>query len=118
VKPTTGGGIYYGLLTGYLAAEVLSDALAAGEATGRRLKEYERRWRARLGPEIRAGLAFRAVAEKLSDATIDRLMELTRVDGIVPLLRQTADFNWHRSAARALLRHAEFRKIVVGAMFQ
>ena len=118
VKPTTGGGIYYGLLTGHLAAEVLSDALAAGEPTGRRLKEYERRWRARLGPEIRAGLAFRAVGEKLGDPTIDRLIELTRVDGIVPLLRQTADFNWHSSAARALLRHAEFRKIVVGAMFQ
>jgi len=36
----------------------------------------------------------------------------------VPLLRQTADFNWHSGAARALLRHSEFRKIVVGAMFQ
>jgi digeranylgeranylglycerophospholipid reductase len=118
VKPTTGGGIYYGLLTGHLAADVLSEALAAGDASARRLKEYERRWRARLGPEIRAGLAFRAVAGKLNDASIDRLMELTRVDGIVPLLRQTADFNWHGVAARALLRHAEFRKIVVGAMFQ
>jgi len=118
VKPTTGGGIYYGLLTGHLAADVLSEALTAGEPTGSRLKEYERRWRTRLGPEIRAGLAFRAVAAKLSDAAIDRLLELTRVDGIVPLLRQTADFNWHRTAARALLRHAEFRKIVVGAIFQ
>ena len=39
-------------------------------------------------------------------------MELARVDGIVPLLKQTADFNWHRTAARALLRHAEFRRIV------
>jgi len=44
-------------------------------------------------------------------------MELARVDGIVPLLQQTADFNWHRTAARALLRHAEFRRIVVKAMW-
>ena len=27
VKPTTGGGIYYGLLTGHLAADVLAEAL-------------------------------------------------------------------------------------------
>jgi flavin-dependent dehydrogenase len=117
VKPTTGGGIYYGLLTGHLAADVLCEALAADRLTGRSLKEYERRWRARLGPEIRAGLAFRTVAARLTDTTVDRLVELTRVDGIVPLLRQTADFNWHSAAARALLRHAEFRKIVMSSIW-
>jgi digeranylgeranylglycerophospholipid reductase len=117
VKPTTGGGIYYGLLTGQIAGEVLGEALKENQLEARRLREYERRWRARLGPEIRAGLAFRAVASRLGDSAIERLMELARVDGIVPLLKQTADFNWHRTAARALLRHAEFRKIVVSSMW-
>jgi digeranylgeranylglycerophospholipid reductase len=117
VKPTTGGGIYYGLLTGHLAAGVLIDALADDRLGARRLKEYERRWRARLGPEIRAGLAFRTVAAKLNDVAVDRLVELARVDGIVPLLQQTADFNWHHTAARALLRHAEFRRIVFRSMW-
>jgi len=117
VKPTTGGGIYYGLLTGHLAADVLSDALRADRLTGGRLKEYERRWRKRLGPEIRAGLAFRAVASRLHDTAVDRLMELARVDGIVPVLKQTADFNWHRAATRALLRHGEFRKIVLTSIW-
>jgi digeranylgeranylglycerophospholipid reductase len=117
VKPTTGGGIYYGLLSGHLAADVLSDALRADRLTGGRLKEYERRWRKRLGPEIRAGLAFRAAASRLHDTAVDRLMELARVDGIVPLLKQTADFNWHRAATRALLRHGEFRKIVLTSIW-
>jgi geranylgeranyl reductase family protein len=117
VKPTTGGGIYYGLLTGHLAADVLAEALGEDRLSGGRLKEYERRWRKRLGPEIRAGLAFRAVASRLHDHAVDRLMELARVDGIVPLLKQTADFNWHRTATRALLRHAEFRKIVLTSIW-
>jgi digeranylgeranylglycerophospholipid reductase len=117
VKPTTGGGIYYGLLTGHLAAGVLTDALRSDRLTARHLKDYERQWRARLGPDIRAGLAFRAVASRLNDGAIDRLMELARVDGIVPLLKQTADFNWHRTAARALLRHAEFRRIVFSSIW-
>jgi geranylgeranyl reductase family protein len=117
VKPTTGGGIYYGLLTGHLAAGVLAEALSEDRLGARRLKEYERRWRARLGPEIRAGLAFRAVAARLNDGAVDRLIELARVDGIVPLLTQTADFNWHHTAARALLRHAKFRRIVLESMW-
>jgi digeranylgeranylglycerophospholipid reductase len=117
VKPTTGGGIYYGLLTGHLAAGVLAEALGDDRLGASRLKEYERRWRARLGPEIRAGLAFRAVAARFNDVTVDRLIELARVDGIVPLLKQTADFNWHHTAARALLRHAEFRRIVLKSMW-
>jgi geranylgeranyl reductase family protein len=117
VKATTGGGIYFGLLSGRIAAEVLSVALADDQLSGTRLREYERRWRARLWPEIRAGLAFRAMASRLSDRTIDRVVELARVDGIVPLLKQTADFNWHGAAARALLRHPSFRRIVFGSIW-
>jgi geranylgeranyl reductase family protein len=116
VKPTTGGGIYYGLLSGRLAAETLDEALGRDALTARHLRVYETRWRERLGPEIRAGLAFRAVASRVSDRGINALVELARVDGIVPLLKETANFNWHRTAAIALLRHPAFRKIVLGSI--
>jgi digeranylgeranylglycerophospholipid reductase len=117
VKATTGGGIYFGLLSGRIAADVLAGALADDRLTATRLREYERRWRARLWPEIRAGLAFRSMAARLSDRAIDALVELARVDGIVPLLKQTADFNWHGAAARALLRSASFRRVVFGSIW-
>ena len=117
VKATTGGGIYFGLLSGRIAAEVLSGALRDDRLAATHLREYERRWRARLWPEIRAGLAFRAIASRLSDRTIDRVVELARVDGIVPLLKQTADFNWHGAAARSLLRHPSFRRIVFDSIW-
>jgi len=90
---------------------------SGGRLTAARLREYERRWRARLWPEIRAGLAFRAMASRLSDRTIDRVIELARVDGIVPLLKQTADFNWHGAAARSLLRHPSFRRVVFSSIW-
>jgi geranylgeranyl reductase family protein len=118
VKPTTGGGIYYGLLTGRIAAEVIGDSIRHDDFERDRLKEYERRWRAQLGGEIRAGLAFRAVASRLGDRAIDSLMELARVDGIVPVLKQTADFNWHGAAALSLLRNASFRRIVFSAIWR
>jgi digeranylgeranylglycerophospholipid reductase len=117
VKATTGGGIYFGLISGQIAADVLRSALAEDCLTASRLREYERRWRARLWPEIRAGLAFRTMAAKLSDGAIDALVELARVDGIVPLLKQTADFNWHGAAARSLLRNPSFRRVVFSSLW-
>ena len=116
VKPTTGGGIYYGVLSGRLAAETLDEALARDALGERHLRPYETRWRERLGPEIRAGLAFRAIAARMSDRGIHALIELARVDGLVPLLKQTANFNWHRAAALAMLKHPSFRKIVLGSI--
>lgn len=117
VKPTTGGGIYYGLISGLLAGEVVSAALDDHDLSKSRLRAYETRWRERLGADIRIGLAFRTLALRLSDRAIDALVELARVDGLVPLLKQTADFNWHRQSALALLRHAQFRRILLASLW-
>lgn len=117
VKATTGGGIYFGLLSGRIAAEVLAPALREDRLDATALREYERRWRQRLWPEIRAGLAFRKMAIRLNDRAIDALVELARVDGIVPLLKQTADFNWHGATAMSLLRNPSFRRVVFRSLW-
>jgi digeranylgeranylglycerophospholipid reductase len=118
VKPTTGGGIYYGLITGSIAAAVLDAGLRADALDAADLKPYETRWRARLGPDIRIGLAFRRLAERFDDRAINAVVELARIDGVVPLLRQTASFNWHRRAALALMNHGGFRKILLRALLR
>jgi geranylgeranyl reductase family protein len=112
VKPTTGGGIYYGLISGQLAGDALAKGLSRDRLAASDLRAYETRWRRRLGHEIRIGLAFRKVAARLSDESIDSLIELAKVNGIVPLLQRTASFNWHSTAAMALLADASFRKLV------
>jgi flavin-dependent dehydrogenase len=117
-KPTTGGGIYYSLISGQIAAATLDEALGADDLRDTRLRRYETLWRERVGAEIRIGLAFRTLAARLTDRAIDSVIELARVDGIVPLLRQTADFNWHRQSALALLKHAQFRKILLSSLWR
>ena len=57
------------------------------------------------------------LAARLNDRGIDSLVELARIDGIVPMLRQTADFNWHRQSALALLRHSQFRRILLSSLW-
>jgi flavin-dependent dehydrogenase len=116
VKPTTGGGIYYGMLSGVMAADALARSLRRDRLEADALQGYETAWRRRLGAEIESGIAFRRIAESLSDESIDALIDLGRDNGVVPLLRRTASFNWHRKAAVALLKHPSVRRIVFGAL--
>lgn len=116
VKPTTGGGIYYSLVSAAIAADVVGDALDRGDLSERALAEYERRWRKRLSGELNAQLALRRVAERLSDEEIDGLFELARTDGIMPIIRRTARFNRHRALILALFSHPPARKIFFRAL--
>lgn len=112
VKPTTGGGIYYSLMSAKLAAEVLIDALQRDQLSERVLRKYETRWRKQFEPEFRAQLSLRTLAQRLTDVEIDSLFELANTNGLMPLIRRTAQFNQHRNLIHALLRHAPARKIL------
>jgi flavin-dependent dehydrogenase len=105
VKSTTGGGIYYSLLSASLAADVLTDALANGDLRAESLAEYERRWRSALNAEL--------TAQRLSDDDIEQLFDLVRTDGIMPIVRKTATFNRHRELILALLKHPPVRQILL-----
>ena len=54
----------------------------------------------------------RELVTRLSDREIDSFFELARTDGIMPIVRKTAQFNHHRHLIRALLRHPPARKIL------
>jgi geranylgeranyl reductase family protein len=116
VKPTTGGGIYYSVVSGKLAADVLSSRLAVNDLSATAMREYEGRWRARFQPEFSAQLALRFVAERMRDADIDALFTLAITDGVLPLVRQKARFNQHRDFILALLRHPPARRALFGRL--
>lgn len=116
VKPTTGGGIYYSVVSGEIAAEVLGARLAVDDLSAAAMREYEQRWRLRFQSEFTAQLALRFVAQRMRDADIDALFTLAITDGILPLVRQTARFNRHRDFILALLRHQPARRALFGRL--
>jgi geranylgeranyl reductase family protein len=116
VKPTTGGGIYYSVVSGEIAADVLGSRLAVDDLSAGAMREYEQRWRTRFQSEFTAQLALRFVAQRMRDADIDALFELATTDGILPLVRQTARFNRHRDFILALLRHQPARRALFGRL--
>ena len=116
VKPTTGGGIYYSVVSGEIAAEVLASRLATNDLSAAAMQEYERRWRGRFQSEFTAQLALRFVAQRMRDTDIDALFTLATTDGILPLVRQTARFNRHRDFILALLKHQPARRALFGRL--
>jgi geranylgeranyl reductase family protein len=116
VKPTTGGGIYYSVVSGEIAAEVLGRQLAANDLSASALRQYEDSWRGRFQSEFTAQQALRFVAQRMRDADIDALFTLATTDGILPLVRQTARFNRHRDFILALLKHQPARRALFGRL--
>ncbi|MBA3296832.1 MAG: geranylgeranyl reductase family protein [Acidobacteria bacterium] len=111
VKATTGGGIYYSLLSAGMAADVLDEGLSRDALGEKQLQQYQQAWQKCLGPELDAQLSLRLLANRLSDAEIDMLFDLAQTDGIMPIVRRTARFNQHRELILSLLKHPPARRI-------
>jgi geranylgeranyl reductase family protein len=112
VKPTTGGGIYYSLVSADLAAQTLTAALRNDRLDAAALAPYQHRWRQRLGTELQAQLALRMLAQRMTDAEIDSLFDLALTDGVMPIVRRTAKFNRHRTLILELFKHAPARRVL------
>lgn len=107
VKPTTGGGIYYGLLCADIAVATLHQALGRGDLSARSLAGYERGWRRRLGRELRMGYWARKLYEHMSDAQIDRAFDIIKSSGIDDALLKAEEvsFDWHGEVILRLVGH-------------
>ncbi len=103
VKPTTGGGIYYGLLCADIAANHLHRALKSDNLSAKNLSRYQREWWKRLGPELRIGYWARRLYESLSDRQVDKIFDIIKSNGINEALLKAEDlsFDWH---SRVVLR--------------
>lgn len=112
VKPTTGGGIYYSVVSGRLAGHVLSQAMASNTLTARDLAHYQREWRRRFRSEFAAQLVLRRIAHRMSDDAIDTMFGLSLADGVLPILRRAARFNQHQPFIRELLAHPPARRVL------
>ena len=105
VKPTSGGGIYYGLLCADIAADTLHQALQRDDLSAKSLAKYEREWRRKLGRELKIGYWARKLFERLSDNQIDRIFNIIKANGIDEALLKARDlsFDWHSQAILMLL---------------
>jgi digeranylgeranylglycerophospholipid reductase len=97
VKPTTGGGIYFGLLCADIAAETLHKAFQENDFSVRVLSGYERKWHKKLSHELRVEYLARRFYEKLNNKQIDSLFSRLKTGRLVEtiLREENLSFDWH-----------------------
>ncbi|MFC1865298.1 NAD(P)/FAD-dependent oxidoreductase [Chloroflexota bacterium] len=109
VKPTTGGGIYFGLLAADTAVDNLKRALQMNDFSAGSLADYQKQWKKKLARELKICYWARRLYERLSDRQIDKIYDITLDSGIYRTLLESDDlsFDWHgRVISRALRKKA------------
>ena len=108
VKPTSGGGIYFGHLAARMAVEVLDEALNDDNLSAARLSLYQKKWKARLGREIFLGYWARRAYARLSDRQTERIFNMLDFGGIANAILNSPDFSfdWHSKLILAGLKYS------------
>jgi geranylgeranyl reductase family protein len=108
VKPTTGGGIYFGHLGAKIAAEVLDEALNNDNLTAGQLSRYQKQWKAKMGKELSRGYWARWAYAKLNDRQIEGIFNALDSSGMAEALLNSGkfSFDWHSRLILAVLRRS------------
>jgi digeranylgeranylglycerophospholipid reductase len=116
VKPLTGGGIYFGLLSADMAAEVLHDAFARDDLSSHQMANYQRLWKRKLGHELKVGSWAHTLLQHQSDRRLDRIFDIMSAQGRLDALVGESDisFDWHSRAVRHLLSEGTLAKLIIG----
>ena len=104
IKTTTGGGIYYGLLSAELVADVVIRAFRKKNFGVGTLGEFERYWRSTFGNELMVGYFARKLASQFTDRQIDSFFDAARATDLLVRLNGRLKFDWHHRALMATLR--------------
>ncbi|MCS6937130.1 MAG: NAD(P)/FAD-dependent oxidoreductase [Candidatus Bipolaricaulota bacterium] len=115
-KPTSGGGIYTGMLCGKIAGEVAAKAALQGDSTARALREYEVRWRAKLERELTLGFHAQQILTQLSDAQLTQLLKLLREPELRALVEHYGDIDYPSKIARELVKRPRLWKHIWPAL--
>ncbi|MFB3764706.1 MAG: geranylgeranyl reductase family protein [Methanotrichaceae archaeon] len=94
VKPTSGGGIYPGLICAKIAGSVAAAAALEGDCSADRLKEYDKQWRAAIGRELDVGMRANRLLNRMSDKELDEVIcYLARKPGLIRTIEEHGDID-------------------------
>ena len=115
-KPTTGGGIYYGMMSGRIAAETALEALDSGDLSAQSLQEYERRWKREFGREMDVGYYARKLFEAMSNEQKEEIMRVFLSEEVQAEVigANGFSFDWHSRAILDTVRNRHIAGMIVG----
>ncbi len=104
VKPTTGGGVIFGLTCGKVAAEVASQAIKQGDVSSNFLKNYQKRCNAQLSFDFSVMLRFRRFLNSLSDERLDEMLRVCGKLGVDRALKDVDEIDFQGKVLLTAIR--------------
>ena len=114
VKPTTGGGVIFGLTCAREAAEVASKALKTNDVSSNVLQEYQKRCNELLNFDIKVMLRLRRFLDSLSDEKLDEMLRVCRQLGVDKALSGVTEIDFQ---GRMLLNVAPKPAVIAALVY-
>jgi digeranylgeranylglycerophospholipid reductase len=94
VKPTTGGGVIFGLTCGQIAAETAAEAIKRNDVSSGFLRKYQERCDEKLGFDFAVMLRIRRFLDSLSDKKINSILRVCNKFGLSKALKEVDEIDF------------------------
>jgi len=103
VKPTTGGGVVFGLTCARIAAEVADEAIRRNDVSSNFLQLYQKRCTDMLGFDFNVMLKIRSFLDSLSDKKVDEVLRFCTRIGLDKTLENVEEIDFQGQALLKIL---------------
>jgi len=104
VKPTSGGGLYPGLLCTRQCALVAEDAVKKQQYDEKFLKTYHMKWTQEIGRELSLGMRFRTIFSNLTDAQFNKYLMKLNTKKTIDTINIHGDIDYPSRLALPLIK--------------
>jgi geranylgeranyl reductase family protein len=118
VKPTSGGGIYTGLLCANHCANIAIDALKKGDFSSNSLKRYHKLWFADIGRELNMGMKLRKIFKNLTDKQFDKYCLKFKNQDLLKIISKYGDIDYPSKLIKPMIKKAPTLLRIIPAMIK
>lgn len=104
VKPTSGGGLYPGLVCADICSNMALLALQENDFSAKILKKYQKLCVKEIGNELFLGMKFRTIFNNLSDKRLDKYIKRFDNPKIIEIINKYGDIDYPSKLARPLIK--------------
>ena len=104
VKPTTGGGVIFGLICSGIAGEVAYEALQNHDFSEAFLSYYQSGWKEQIGFDLSAMRQIRRLLNRLSDDKTEKIIDLCARLGMDAVLEGVGDLDFQGASLIRMIR--------------
>lgn len=107
VKPTTGGGVIFGLLCSGIAGEVACEAVERNDFSETFLSRYQSGWRKAIGFDMAVMRRIRKMLNRLPDNKMEKLIALCKNLDAERILQEVRDVDFQGKLLTRMMRRPE-----------